>query len=236
MRHFSILTLFLFATLPIGLLSLWRAQSQIVRVGATQLPQMSLTIVGANSTQVVLNEADIAGLPSYRGYGGFKNQLGNVRGLGNYTGVSLSTLCGLVGGMTNASNVTVIASDVPPYSANFTFDMVMNGNFTTYTSNGQEVHHSQPLMPIVAYYFNDASISESNGGPLRLVIVGPEGLVTDSKYWVKWAVTVEVISQTVFEFPSPLVLSLLLFAISVIAFGFKASRRKGFERQRGFAD
>jgi hypothetical protein len=188
-----------------------------------ELPPMSLTVVGANGTLVVLNETDIAGLSSYRGYGGFKNQLDIVKGLGNYTGVSLNTLCGLVGGLTDTSVVKVIASD--DYSSIFTFDEVVNGNFTTYNStNGEEVSHSQPLAPIVAYYFNDVNISESNGGPLRLAIVGPEGLVTNSTYWVKWVVRIEIIDGPIPEFPSSIVLS-FLFITSIVAFSFKAFKR-----------
>lgn len=190
-----------------------------VETNTTELPPMSLTVVGATGSQIVLNENDIAALPSYRAYGGYKNQLGNVKGLGNYTGVSLNTLCDLVGGLTSTSIVNVSASD---YWSIFTFDEVANGNFTTYNSNGEGVPHSQPLVPLVAYYFNDANITEDKGGPLRLAIVGPEGLVTNSTHWVKWVVKVEVIDEAVPEFPSPIVLPLLLSATLAVAFSFKA--------------
>jgi DMSO/TMAO reductase YedYZ molybdopterin-dependent catalytic subunit len=222
------LLLFSFLTFTfLGFQPLWFAEA---KTSFTELPPMSLTIVGANGTQVFLNETAVAGLPSYRGYGGFKNQLGIVKGLGNYTGILLNTLCGLVGGLTSASIVNVSASD--GYSSIFTFDEVVNGNFTTYDSSGEEVPHSQLLVPILAYYFNDANISESNGGPLRLAIVGPEGLVTNSTLWVKWVVRVEVIDEAVPEFPFPIVLCLLLFVASVVAFSFKAFIRKNLAAKR----
>jgi DMSO/TMAO reductase YedYZ molybdopterin-dependent catalytic subunit len=100
----------------------------------------------------------------------------------------------MVGGLTNTSVVRVVAED--SYSMNLTYAQI-SGDFVTYNSTGELVPHSQPLVPIVAYYFNDASISASDGGPLRLAIVGPEGLMTDSVYWVKWLVKVEVIDETV---------------------------------------
>jgi len=34
-------------------------------------------------------------------------------------------------------------------------------------------------------------------GPLRAAIVGPEGLVTNSTYWVKYAVKMEIIAGSV---------------------------------------
>jgi hypothetical protein len=222
-HRLSILSL-LFSFLVITFLGFQSLRFAEAKTSFIELPPMSLTVVGANGTQVVLNETGVAGLPSYRGYGGFKNQLGNVKGLGNYTGVSLNTLCGLVGGLTSTSIVKVIASD--GYSSNFTFDEVVNGNFTTYDPvTGAEVPHNQPLVPIVAYYFNDANITSS--GPLRLAIVGPEGLVTDSVYWVKWVVRVEVFDEEAIpEFPSLMVLFLFLFTTSAVTFGLKACRRR----------
>jgi DMSO/TMAO reductase YedYZ molybdopterin-dependent catalytic subunit len=191
---------------------------------------MSLTIVGADGAQIILNETDVAGLPSYKGYGGFKNQLGNIRGLGNYTGVPLNTLCGLVGGLTNTSIVKAIASD--GYSSNFSFDEVVNGNFTTYNSSGEEVSHTQPLVPLVAYYLNDVNINESSGGPLRLAIVGSEGLVTNSTHWVKWVVEVEIIDEAIPEFPSPIILSLFLFVTSIAAISVSALRKRHMSPKR----
>ena len=228
--HSFFVLLLLFSFLTITFSSFQLVGFAGIGTNTTELPPMSLTIVGANGTQVFLNETDVAALPSYRGYGGFKNQLGIVKGLGNYTGVSLDMLCGLVGGLTSTSIVNVSASD--GYWSIFTFDEVVNGNFTTYDSNGEEVSHSQPLVPIVAYYFNDMNISESNGGPLRLAIVGPEGLVTNSTLWVKCVVRVEVIDQAVSEFPSPIILSLLLFVASAAAFSFKAFIRKQLNAEK----
>jgi len=201
-----------------------------VGTNTVELPPMSLTIVGADGIQVVLDEADIGNLTSYRAYGGFKNQLGFVKGLGNYTGVSLNTLCDLVGGLTSTCIVNVSASD--GYSGNFTFDEVVNGNFTTYNSNGDEVPHSQPLVPIVAYYFNDVNISDPEVGPLRLAIVGPEGLVTNSTLWVKRVVKIEVIDEEIPEFPSPIILPLFLFATLAVAFSFKAFKRRQQNAER----
>jgi hypothetical protein len=78
-----------------------------------ELPPMSLTVIGATGSEVVLDENDVAALSSYRAYGGFKKQTGVVTGLGNYTGVSLNTLCDLVGGLTSTCIVNVTASDIP---------------------------------------------------------------------------------------------------------------------------
>jgi hypothetical protein len=159
----------------------------------TALPPMTLTVIGSSGTQVVLHETEIGNLPSYRAYGGYKNVLGNIRGLGYYTGVRLTTLCNLVGGMRAGDTLRVIASD--GYQQDFTYSQVVLGEFVTYDpTTGEQVPHAQPLVPIMAYYYNDANIPD---GPLRSAIVGPEGLATDSIYWVKYAVKIEILGGSV---------------------------------------
>jgi Oxidoreductase molybdopterin binding domain/CARDB len=155
------------------------------------LPPINLTIVAPNGTGLVLNSTDIGSLPSYRAYGGYKNQLGNIRGLGNYTGVPLPMLCNLVGGINSSQCLLVTASD--DYSMTFTYAQV-NGDFVTYDpATGDEVQHLEPLTAILAYYKNDLNLSLDDGGPLRLAIVGPEGFATNSTYWVKWIIRLEIL-------------------------------------------
>jgi hypothetical protein len=174
------------------------------------LPSMNLAVVGANGTEaVVLNETGVVALPPYSGYGGFKNQLGNLKGYGNYTGVSLETLCNLVGGLSNTSVVSVTASD--SYAMNFTYAEV-KGEFVTYNNvTGAEVSHAQPLVPIIAYYLNGSTIPSSDG-PLRLAIVSSEGCATDSVYWVKLVVRIQIIETVIPEFPYLMFLPLFLLA------------------------
>ena len=154
------------------------------------LQPMSLTIVASNGTQVVLNSTDIAGLASYRAAGGYKNSIGTLVGPFNYTGVPLTTLLDLVGGITSSNSLKVIASD--NYTAILTYDQVTSGNFTTYDPvTGNPVQHNKSLTAMLAYYKNDVNLT-SDEGPLRLVIVGPESLLTDSINWVKYVVKIEV--------------------------------------------
>jgi hypothetical protein len=217
-------TLFLLVSvLSFGLMSLQFVYFARADVSFVELPVMSVTVVGVNGTQVVLNETDVAGLPFYRGYGGYKNQLGILKGLGNYSGVSLNILCNLVGVLTNASVVRVMAAD--NYSMTFTYAEV-NGEFVTYDNvTGEEIPRGQPLVPIVAYYFNDTAFASSDG-PLRMAIVGPEGLVTNSTYWVKQVVRIEVVDETVPEYSPLMALPLLFLATLVVAFCSKSRLRR----------
>jgi hypothetical protein len=155
------------------------------------LPPMNLTLVALNGTQLRLNGVDIGNLPSYSGYGGFKNVLGNIKAWGTYTGVSLAVLSNLVGGVTANNSLRVTAAD--KYTITLTYAQ-FEGEFVTYNNvTGQPVPHNQSLTPILAYQFNGANLTSDEGGPLRLAIVGPEGLVTDSIYWVKFVTKTEII-------------------------------------------
>jgi hypothetical protein len=188
---------------------------------------ISLTMVGANGTEVVLNATDIAGLPSYRGYGGFKKRTGSLGGLGNYTGVPLNTLCNLVGGISADNSLFVLASD--KYNITLTYAQV-EGDFITYNKTGQQVPHNQPLVPILAYYFDDANLTSGEGGPLRLAIVGPEGLLTNSTLWVKYVVSMKVLENGMPEFPSLVIFPLLLLATLVAALSLKTQRQHRIRR------
>jgi len=189
-------------------------------VPVSDLPSMNLTIIGTNET-LILNSTDIENLPSYSGFGGLKNQVGTIKNYGNYTGISLTTLCNLAGGIRSNDTVRITAWDA--YVINFSYDQV-NGNFTTFDNvTGADVQHNQSLTPIVAYYFNGQNIP-STDGPLRLAIVGPEqGLVTNSTYWVKLVAKVDVLSPTVPEFPSSL---FIITTISTVIASILILRKK----------
>ena len=154
------------------------------------LPPMNLTIIALNGTEMTLNERQIGNMASYESWGGYKNSLGNIEGLGNYTGVPLLALCNLVGGIAIGDSLQVNASD--GYSIELSYDQIANGNFIAYDNQtGVQVTPQYPLTAILAYYYDDANITD---GPLRLAIVGPEGLVTDSSYWVKYATTLQILN------------------------------------------
>jgi len=175
------------------------------------LPPLNLTLVGLNGTQLTINETTMSNLPAIRAYGGLLNAEYAPSDLGNYTGIPLTTLCNLVGGLSNGSSLLITASD--NYTITLSYSQ-LSGNWTTYNSStGQPVNQTQPLTPIIAYYYNDANLS-SGMGPLQLAIVGPEGLLTDGKYWVHSVVSIQIRSATVPEFSTRF--SILAFIIATL--------------------
>jgi hypothetical protein len=214
-RSLGFLALFVASFLAITFLGSYGCLFAGANASVSGLPPMNLAVVGVNETEaVVLNETGIASLPSYSGYGGYENQIGLVKEYGNYTGVSLETLCNLVGGLTNTSVVKLTAAD--NYTMNFTYAQIQ-GEFAAYDiATGLPTNHTLPFVPIIAYYLNGSNVP-SVEGPLRLAIVSPEGYATTASYWVKEVIRVEIIETSVPEYPlAAFLLSFLLISLATM--------------------
>ncbi|MGD0450413.1 MAG: hypothetical protein ABSA79_05065 [Candidatus Bathyarchaeia archaeon] len=152
------------------------------------LPNLSLTLVGADGQQKILNSNELAALKSITANGGYSEE--GKTYVGNFTGVPLLTLLNLVGGVTSSDNVTVTGSD--GYQTTFTYQQVQGLNLTTYDpTTDATVQPSQPLTVIVAYYCNCTSLA-SDKGPLSIALVGPQGLLTEGSYWAYFLVKIEI--------------------------------------------
>ena len=173
------------------------------------LPPLNLTLIAQNGTQLTINETTISNLPAIRGYGGLLNSAQLPKDQGNYTGIPLTTLCNLVGGLSNGSSLLITASD--NYTITLSYSQ-LSGNWTTYdNSTGQPVNQTQPLTPIMAYYYNDENLTSSNA-PLQVAIIGPEALLTDGKYWIYSVASIQIQSATVPEFSTAFIISAFLIA------------------------
>jgi hypothetical protein len=84
------------------------------------------------------------------------------------------------------------------------------GDFVTYDNiTGEEVQNNESLTPILAYYFNGENVTD---GPLKIAIVGPEGLATYKPLWAENVVELDILgSFDIPEFPT-----FILSAISMI--------------------
>jgi parallel beta-helix repeat protein len=167
------------------------------------LPSMNLTIIGPNGATQSLNETGIVTFAPYSNYGGFMKQGSTtiVNLYANFTGIPLTTLCNLVGAVTENTFVEVVASDGTNYCFSYTqiVDGIINAtscaynyNLTTITLQGEFVSQTQPLTIMLAYKANGTFLS--SGGPLRAVIVGSENLLIYSggKPWVKNVTNVSI--------------------------------------------
>ncbi|MDA4113827.1 MAG: molybdate ABC transporter substrate-binding protein [Thaumarchaeota archaeon] len=160
------------------------------------IPSLNLTLTGAKGTSLVLHASDISALQSSTGNGGLKTKAGVISNVGTYVGVPIMTLINMVGVISTGQSVNVTGSD--GYTIHYTYAQVTGQGYNTYSSTGTPVNATQPLILLVAYGFNGAPLgtSASGGtGPLRTVLVGPQGLLTDGNLWVKWVVSIQVLNS-----------------------------------------
>jgi hypothetical protein len=125
--------------------------------------------------------AELKAMPYVEGWGGWKNQLGNITAPTRWRGVPVSALTALVGG---GSGVVVVASD--SYQQSFTAAQ-LNGGMTMYDpATGSAISQiSGSLQVIVAYSENGGALG-SGQGVLRIAFVSPEAdQVTDGSDWVR---------------------------------------------------
>jgi hypothetical protein len=156
----------------------------------SELPDLSLTLVALDGTETILDESDIAELPSVEYEGGLMSSSGAIKSIGTYSGVPLSTLCNMIGGITNETSVRITASD--DYAMVFTYDQLTSSEFITFDPvTGNEVEHTKPIKVVLAYFCDDSPL-DSSEGPLRSVAIGPEGLITEGHYWIKSVVKIEI--------------------------------------------
>jgi DMSO/TMAO reductase YedYZ molybdopterin-dependent catalytic subunit len=155
-----------------------------------QKPDATLTIVSGEE-RVTLTWDDVQAMPAYEGMGGLVNSVGEVTPPSKFKGVPLEEICALVGGITDASSVSVIARD--GYAMTFSYDQITTGAFDTYDpATGEDAPFDGTLRVVIAYQQEGEPLSEERDGTFRLAILGSPDVVTDGHWWVKWVETIEV--------------------------------------------
>ena len=150
-----------------------------------------LTLVGdAGEKQFTMNQLEA--LPAYTGYAGIKSSTGVITLPAEYTGVRLSELTEMVGGISKANGVTLVAKD--GYGMTFSYAQIVDHAFTAYDpATGAEQTPSKDLTVIIAYAREGKPLGEDEG-PLRLMVATPKpgGQVVDGHWSVKWVDRVSV--------------------------------------------
>ncbi|MDY6932419.1 MAG: hypothetical protein SVJ22_10960, partial [Halobacteriota archaeon] len=150
----------------------------------------NLTLVGDKTE--VYSISEIKSMPSYSESGGFKKSTGKIVGPYSYTGVNMTYLADLVGGMTSENSIKVTASD--GYSMTYTYEQVM-GNLATYNVNTGDPEPNGQIVMVLATKEDASPIKTSNGGPLRIAFTGTNTPITEGHFWTKYVAKIEIIGE-----------------------------------------
>ena len=149
-----------------------------------------LTVKGDDATRT-FTMGELKALPAYEGYAGIKSSTGVITPPSVYRGVPLTELAELVGGITEANGVTIVAKD--GYGMTFSYRQIAGDGFTTFDpATGEEEPPDGELTVIVAYDHEGEPIAEDDG-PLKLAIAqDTPAQVTEGHWAIKWLSEVSV--------------------------------------------
>jgi hypothetical protein len=149
-----------------------------------------LTLSGANGESRTMSMDEIQAMHSCSGHGGFFTTVGVVNGPYQVKGVLLTDLCKQVGGVTNSDVVMISASD--GYSTVLDYDQLM-GNVVTYDLKTLKEIPRGDIKVLLMYQQDGKALSQDDGQPLRIAIVGPDNILTEGNNWVRWVNKIEVL-------------------------------------------
>jgi 3',5'-cyclic AMP phosphodiesterase CpdA len=154
-----------------------------------------VVVIRGNDEDVTLSLDDLQQLTTITGDSSFQNQYDNWGGYGTYTGVTISELVELVGGMTPDDTVNITSFD--GYSQEFGYANVYPN------ATWADIQGSM----ILAYSYNGTSVLEWDDG-MRLVMLPPDeaysnndaiqtssiSVISAGSRWVRFVSIIEVIS------------------------------------------
>lgn len=138
---------------------------------------------------------DLLQLDSYTGKGGYRTQNGVIKGLGNYTGVPITTLVGSLREIPVLYSMRAYADD--GYNLPYNY-MTIIGNVTIYdptnASDPNPIGQGNLTM-VLAYHYEGDWLDESSDGKLKIVFLDEEGSITESSLWMKKVIMIRLITE-----------------------------------------
>jgi DMSO/TMAO reductase YedYZ molybdopterin-dependent catalytic subunit len=151
--------------------------------------EWDLTLVGRDGQEVVLSYDEVTSLPSVETSAGFFSSVGTVYGPYTVKGVRLDTLLDMVGGMTPSDVLFVAAKD--GYSCVFDYPQ-LQGEIATFEPDTLRLVPDGDVEFLLILEQDGKPLPDSSGGPLRLAVTNPDGLLTEGHWWVKWVQRLEI--------------------------------------------
>lgn len=143
-----------------------------------------------NDSEQHLTLAELKEMPSYTGEGYLVSTVGIRYGPFTGTGVPLSEIIRIMGGMDTGSRLYLYGSD--GYLWVLDNIQVSGKGFITFDENLVEFP-DQKVTPVLMYAQNNTQITEDEGGPIRLALLtNKPGVITEGSGWVKWISRIEL--------------------------------------------
>lgn len=134
-------------------------------------------------------------LEAYTAKGGYRTQVGSIKGFGNYTGVNITTLINNLQPVPYRYSLVVTDSEGESKSYNYS---TIIGDVNIF--NATNASDSTPLgkgnmTMVLAYQFEGELLNKSSDGTIKIVFLDQNGSITESTLWWKKVVSIHVITE-----------------------------------------
>jgi len=145
-----------------------------------------------NDEQINFTLGQLERLEPYTAKGGYRTQSGFVKGVGNYTGVNITTLIDTLQPIPYRYSLQVISDD-GNYSFNYSTVM---GYVNVYDlENASILIGKRNMTMVLAYQFEGDALNETSDGKLKIVFLDENGSITESALWRKKVNSIRVITE-----------------------------------------
>ncbi|MBE3136785.1 MAG: hypothetical protein IMZ43_05260 [Thermoplasmata archaeon] len=138
---------------------------------------------------------DLAQLETYTAKGGYRTQSGMIKGVGNYTGVNISTLVSMFHPAPLPYSLRVYSEDGKNLSINYS---TILGNVDIY--NPDNASDPNPIgkggvTMVLAYQYEGNWLNESSDGKLKIVFLDEQGSITAGYLWLYKVTSIKIITE-----------------------------------------
>ena len=138
---------------------------------------------------------DLAQLETYTAKGGYRTQSGMIKGVGNYTGVNISTLVSMFHPAPLPYSLRVCSEDGKNLSINYS---TILGNVDIY--NPDNASDPNPIgkggvTMVLAYQYEGNWLNESSDGKLKIVFLDEQGSITAGHLWLYKVTSIKIITE-----------------------------------------
>ena len=140
---------------------------------------------------------DLLQLENYTGKGGYRTQNGVIKGQGNYTGITITTLVESLRKFPINYSYSMMAYADDGYELLYHYTNI-TGNINIY--NPDNAIDPNPigqgnLTMVLAYQYEGDWLDESSDGKLKIVFLDEQGSITQSSLWMKKVVMIRLITE-----------------------------------------
>jgi hypothetical protein len=134
-------------------------------------------------------------MESYTAKGGYRTQSGVIKGVGNYTGVNITTLVKMFQPTPYRYSLQVFSDDGSNVSYNYS---TIIGNVDIY--NPENASDPNPIgkgnmTMVLVYQYEGTGLNDSSDGKLKIAFLDENGSITKSSLWWKKVISIRIITE-----------------------------------------